>query len=412
MRTGTPTVLHALSRLRRDGWTGLGMQALRKGARAAIEKWGLSEPDFPLREEDITDPAGLEQNHRSSGKTGPLVIGWVCTPPGPGSGGHTTFFRMVKAMEDSGHRCILFLYDRNDDDVSRHESLVRRHWPMLRAEIRSATRGMDGVDALVASSWSSAHVLAARSPQNVHRFYFIQDYEPYFYPRGALYALAEDSYRFGLTTIALGGMIGAVLKTELGQLPVATVPFGCDTETYHLIQDGHPRTGVVFYAKKRVDRRGYLMGKMALEEFHTLMPDQEIHVYGDTVSGWNIPVTNHGNLPPRQLNVLYNRTIAGLTISFTNVSLVPGELLAAGNVPVLNESSFSAQVLSDPDAVWAPASPGRLALALAATVSEPDIEKRAQRIAQRSRQDWSSSQAAFTSVVESACAHRQEWELT
>jgi len=415
MNASQSTAAHILSRLRRDGWSSLGRQALRKGARASLERWSLAEPDFPLRDEDITDPAGLVHPHDAPLRMGPLTIGWVCTPPGPGSGGHTTFFRMVRALEDRGHHCILFLYDRNDDDVSRHEAVIRRHWPLLRAEIRSATQGMDGIDAVVASSWSTAHVIAARSHHSVHRFYFVQDYEPYFYPRGALYSLAEDSYRFGFTTIALGDMISKVMKSELGFGAAATIPFGCDTDIYHLIRNQHGRSvrsGVVFYAKKSVDRRGYLIAKMALEEFHSLRPDQEIHVYGDKTSGWNIPVTNHGNLSPQQLNELYNQTVAGLAISFTNISLVPGELLAAGNVPVLNDSLFSSQELTDPDVVWVPVSPHRLAGALAGVVSASDIHERAQRMAQRPRPDWSHSQAAFAGIVESRCTRHQRWELT
>ncbi|MCR1160102.1 glycosyltransferase family 1 protein [Paenarthrobacter sp. UW852] len=313
---------------------------------------------------------------------------------------------MVRALEQRGHPCILFLYDRNDDDVSRHEAVIRHHWPTMDAEIRSATQGMDGIDAVVASSWPTAHVIAARAHRSIHRFYFIQDFEPYFYPRGALYTLAENSYRFGFATIALGDMIGGVLKAELGLIPEATVPFGCDTDIYHLVQGQHGRhgrSGVVFYAKRSVDRRGYVIAKMALEEFHTLRPDQEIHVYGDKTSGWSIPVTNHGNLSPQQLNELYNQTVAGLAISFTNISLVPGELLAAGNVPVLNESPFSSEELQNPDVVWAPASPRRLAAALAGVVGATDLDERAQRIAQRPRTDWSQSQAAFADIVESHC---------
>ncbi|MFJ5956266.1 glycosyltransferase family 1 protein [Paenarthrobacter sp. NPDC092416] len=399
--------LHLIAtRVKKDGWSSVARQGTGKVLTTVLDRLHLSEPELPLRPEDIVDPGTAAPSWQVPGTSGNLRIGWVCTPPAPGSGGHTTFFRMVQGLEARGHQCTLFLHDRNDDDVTRHEATIRRHWPMIKASVRSATDGLEGVDAIVASSWPTAHIVAARSPRGVHPFYFIQDYEPYFYPRGAFYAMAEDSYRFGFTNVALGGMIAKVMQTELGLPPDAVVPFGCDTDVYRLL-DTPPtvrRSGVVYYAKRKVDRRGYLLAKLALEEFHHLHPEQEIHIYGDIITGWNIPVTNHGNMTPAQLNTLYNQTIAGLAISFTNISLVPGELLAAGNVPVLNNAPFASGLLDDPDAVWAPATPMGLATALAEVVSAPDVDERPSRIAGRPRLDWKVSQEVFADLLEATCA--------
>lgn len=401
--------IHALAK--REGWGVVSKKVLQKTAGKALENLAFGEPELPVRPEDIVDtyPPGFIGNPRP--RYGKLEVGWVCTPPGPGSGGHTTFFRMVQAVADRGHNCKVLLYDRNSDDVARHVPVIRKHWPHLTAQICSLADGFDGMDAIVASSWPTAYAAAARRRRDIHSFYFIQDYEPYFYPRGTLYALAENSYRLGFLNVALGEMIGAVMRAELGQEPAATVPFACDTETYRLLEgDGQqPRQGVVYYAKRDVDRRGYLLAKLALERFHSLHPEQNIHVYGDRINGWSIPVRNHGNLPPAELNLLYNQTIAGLAISFTNISLVPEELLAAGNVPVLNESAFSAQVLKDPDVVWSPATPHGMAGALAHAVEAADLGARASRIAGRARVDWQVSKNVFADMLESACASPSRW---
>ena len=389
-----------------EGLARTGRRALRRAARLLVDRWSLVDQEFPLLPEDVVYQPTVARDHQKPPVTGTLRIGWVCTPPGPGSGGHTTFFRMVQAMESRGHQCTLYLYDPGTDSVGHHRQTIARHWPGLRAEVRSVSEGLDSVDAVVASSWPTAHVIVQRAPERAHRFYFIQDYEPYFYPRGVLYSLAEHTYGFGLTNIALGGMIANVMKAELGFPPEAIVPFGCDTTVYRLL-DGppaRPRTGVVHYAKRGVDRRGYILAKLALERFHELAPDQEIHIYGDQVNGWSVPVTNHGSLPPQELNELYNRTIAGLAISFTNVSLVPGELLAAGNIPILNKEPFAYGLLTDQDAVWAPPSPEGLAQALADAVHAGNINERAARIAGRSRVGWSATQDAFAAVLESTCS--------
>ncbi|MET0713774.1 MAG: glycosyltransferase family 1 protein, partial [Mycetocola sp.] len=217
--------------LRRDGARALAQRL----ARYTYNKLDAASLDDPPHE-DVADSARLHlalPEHRPS-HGDPLTIGWVMTPPSPGSGGHTTLFRMVRAAEEAGHRCVLFLHDRYGGDVRSQEQVIRKWWPGLKAEVRDATNGISDVDACVASSWVSAHVLARRGGSPMRRLYFVQDYEPYFYPRGALYALAEDSYRFGFRCIALGDMVAELLRTEAG-VAADVVEFGCDTSVYRLL---------------------------------------------------------------------------------------------------------------------------------------------------------------------------------
>ena len=362
---------------------------------------------MPVRVEDLMESRNVSLTAPTWRAESALRIGWVCAPPGRGSGGHTTLFRMVEEAEARGHVCTLFLYDKNSDDVARHEPVIRRYWPQIRAEIRSATGRIEGIDALVASSWGTAHVVAKRAPSTVNCFYFIQDYEPYFYPRGALYALAEETYRFGFTNIALGEMVASRLLHELGIVADAIVPFGCDTSDYRLLPRdaaATPRAGIVYYAKRTVDRRGYLLAKLALEDFHRRHPEQEIHIFGDTVSGWPFPVTNHGSLSPTELNVLYNQTIASLALSFTNISLVAEELMAAGNVPVLNDHPFSRADLSAPHAIWAPATPSAIADGLSSAVTATDVDGRAQLLAETVRKDWCKPSTLVCQEIERVCS--------
>ncbi|WP_265981843.1 hypothetical protein [Arthrobacter sp. MI7-26] len=262
------------------------------------------------------------------------------------------------------------------------------------------------MNALVASSWGTAHVVANRAPSTMNCFYFIQDYEPYFYPRGALYALAEDTYRFGFVNVALGEMVASTLAHELGVVADITVPFGCDTTEYKLLPhntSSAARSGVVYYAKRNVDRRGYLLAKLGLEDFHRRHPEQEIHVFGDKALDWTIPVTNHGSLSPSKLNLLYNRTIASVALSFTNITLVAEELMAAGNVPIMNDHPFSRAVLSSPHAIWVPPSPAAIANGLSVAVNSRDIEGRARLMAEAKRTDWHNPASLVIQEIERHC---------
>jgi hypothetical protein len=154
---------------------------------------------------------------------------------------------MVQELERRGHACTLLLYNRHGAELAYHTAVIRQHWPWLRAAIRYVPHEVEGYDATVASSWETAHVLATRGTAAQHRFYFVQDFEPYFYPRGSLYALAEDTYRFGFRHIAVGHMVQHLIASETGAAS-AVAPFGCDTGVYRLENTGR-RTGVVFFSR-------------------------------------------------------------------------------------------------------------------------------------------------------------------
>ncbi len=390
-------VAKAFGIVRSDGPRGLAQRL----TRYAYGRLGAAALDQPLFDDDISDSTRLDlaiPEHRQP-RSQPLRIGWVMTPPQAGSGGHTTLFRMVEAVERAGHKCDLFLYDRYGGDARGHERVIRDWWPNVRAEIHDASAGISGVDACVASSWDSAHVLARRGTGPMRRLYFVQDFEPYFYPRGSMYSLAEDSYRFGFRTIALGEMVARLLRSEVGISPDVT-EFGCDTSVYRPLH-GRVRTGVVFYARPDVPRRGFWLARLALQQFHERHPEVDIHFYGAEVSGLTFPATQHGRLAPAELNELYNSSIAALAMSFTNISLVAEEMLAAGVIPVVNDSPHSRADLVNDHVAWANPTPLSLAAALSTVVTRPDREAAAWAASESVRQfGWTRAEAAAVRIIE------------
>jgi glycosyltransferase involved in cell wall biosynthesis len=350
--------------LRRSGVRGL----TQRVARVAYQRSGASELDGLLDLDRIADSRGLRLAvpQRRPQRGTPLTVGWICTPPRGGSGGHTTLFRMVEGMEAAGHTCVLYLHDAYAGERSRHERVIRDHWPALRAEVRSTADGLPPLDAYVASGWETAHVLASHSDVPTRRLYFIQDFEPLFYPAGSHYVLAEDSYRFGFRAITVGPMLADLLRDRFG-IDARVAEFGCDTSIYRLTNPA-PRSGVVFYARRDVARRGFLLGLVALREFHRRHPEHEIHVFGDPTVSLPFPATNHGILRPAQLSELYNRCAAGIAISFTNLSLVPDEMLACGVVPVVADDEYAKVSIDNPHVRWVSPTPLGLADALDAVV--------------------------------------------
>jgi hypothetical protein len=344
---------------------------LARGLRKVAGRIGPPPEQFPLFLDDVVapGPVAAPPPWRSLPPDAPMVVNWVSTPPGPGSGGHTTMLRMVQHLEERGHQCRLYLYDRYLGDARDHERVVRSGWPAVRARVLDARAGMAPADAVFASSWQTAHVVA-RSGAPGRRFYLVQDFEPSFYPVSSEQVLAEATYRFGFHGITAGGWLAAKLKAAYG-MQADWFEFGCDLDVYRLSNRAR-RNGVVFYAKPDVPRRAYTLGILALADFAARHPEVDIHLYGNRSPRLPFRAVDHGRLSPAGLDTLYNQCAAGLSLSLTNVSLVPWEMLASGCVPVVNDAEHNRLVLNNPDVRYAELSPRALADALCQAVEAPD----------------------------------------
>jgi glycosyltransferase involved in cell wall biosynthesis len=112
---------------------------------------------------------------------------------------------------------------------------------------------------------------------------------------------------------------------------------------------------------------------MALELFAKRHPEIRIHLYGDRIGKLPFPLVDHGVLRPDELNRIYNRCFAALSLSMTNVSLVPYEMLSAGCIPVVNDAEHNRIVLDNPFIRYAAPTPHALARALEEVVTTEDF---------------------------------------
>ena len=190
--------------------------------------------------------------------TGPLTVAVVCFAPSAGSGGHTTLFRMVTALERAGHTCILYLRNDHGWAIEQHRRTIRGWWPDVKAEIRDLAEGIEDADAIFATAWQTAYSVLA-SPARGTRFYFVQDYEPSFYPAGSEALLAEATFRFGFHPITAGAWLAERLRRDYG-CPADHFDFGCDLDEYSLAtgpQAEAARTGVCYYCRPSTPRRAH-----------------------------------------------------------------------------------------------------------------------------------------------------------
>ena len=332
---------------------------------------------------------------------GSLTINWVMAPPGPGSGGHTTLFRLINHLERQGHRCRIYLYDVYGGDAAYYGDTIRGYYPETSATFHDIDEGLGPAHAHVATCWASAYPVYNTTTPGLP-FYLVQDYEPWFYAASAEAALAENTYRMGFHAITAGRWLAEKLADDFG-MATDHFDFGCDTARYRLDNLG-PRSGVVFYARPTAMRRAFTLGIMALEIFAERNPDAVIHLYGEHIDGLPFSHVDHGLVTPDELNTIYNQCYAGLSLSMTNVSLVPHEMLASGCIPIVNEAHHNRVVLDNPVVRYAPASPHELARALQ-SVSETDDPAQLVSTASTSVQDasWEAAgqqvEAAFVRAV-------------
>lgn len=298
------------------------------------------------------------------------TINWVTIPAGPKSGGHTTMYRMIRYLEAHGFSNRIYFYNVYRADHRYYESIVRSFYD-FHGPVKSLDQPMENAHAVVATSWATAYPVF-NSAATGKRFYFVQDFEPYFHPVGALNLLAENTYRMGFHAITAGRWLSEKLKTEFG-MQADAFEFGCDTSCYQRLPDSK-RCGVVFYARPEAARRGFELGLMAIEKFAARCPDVEIHFYGKKMGKLPFAYFDHGLVSPGELNIIYNRCYAGLSLSLTNVSLVPHEMLAAGCIPVVNDAVHNRMVLGNPFVRYAPPYPHALAAELEALVRTNDFE--------------------------------------
>lgn len=339
-----------------------------------------------------------------------LRFNWILSPPGKGSGGHQNVFRFIKFLEEAGHHNRIYLYSNSQHGPVRDiRAEMGSSYPHLEAPMEWLDDDchMEPADGMFATSWETAYP-AFNSTLEGKRFYFVQDFEPYFYPVGTRSVLAETTYKFGFFGITAGSWLAEKLSTEYG-MRTHHYEFAADEELYRHTNSG-PRQEVLFYVRPFTERRGFEIGIMALDLFHAKHPEYRINLVGWDVSIHAIPFPyeNLKTLELTQLSDLYNRCAAGLVLSFTNMSLLPLELLGSGTIPVVNDAPNTRMVSDNPFIAYSAADPASLAATLSETVSRHDAIARADAAAKSVLAgSWTDAGREFVDVVERETRNRE-----
>jgi len=321
----------------------------------------------------LTSPALTSvQITMSPKKQGTPTFAWIIPPPGKGSGGHINIFRFIQSLEKAGYDCTIYIYNSGESTgIKQAQEIINESYPAVRARLISIDKdnSISEHTAFFATSWETAYVLQSFEFP-CKKFYFVQDFEPYFYPKGSFYALAENTYKMGFSAVTAGRWLSKKLEREYG-MTADYYDFGYDQDLYRLTNYNDERNEVLFYVRPYTERRGFEMGIIALRMFHEKHPDVTINLAGWDVSDYDLgfPYNNLKTLKPSELPELYNRCAAALVLSYTNMSLLPIELLACGTVPVINNDENNRIVDQDSYFAYCNNTPVEIAEVLSSTLT-------------------------------------------
>ena len=302
---------------------------------------------------------------------------WFVPPYGKGSGGHTTLFRYIGLLEERGWRSHICLSGPGHArTVAEAERQIRGWFPATKASVSLGVNALPSCRIALATGWQTAY--PARAFQStLHRAYFVQDFEPWFWPAGSVASLAEATYRFGFPAVTMGDWLATMLAQRY-RMATHPVGFSYDRDLFFPAakRPGDPErpSRVFFYARPVTPRRGFELGVMALHELKRRHPEVQIVAAGWSLKNFSLPFTveDHGVVEPGTLGEIIRTADVALVISHSNVSLLPLEVMGCGVPLVTNDDPWSSWLVSDEIAATAPSEPMALASALSRLIEHPE----------------------------------------
>ena len=213
----------------------------------------------------------------------------------------------------------------------------------------------DPSDAAIATLWSTAYPMLHFN-QTKRKFYFIQDYEPLFYPAGSISAQVEATYSFGYYGIANTPTIKEIYHDKYGGKAKYFLPC-VDTNVFHpAAENTHhlkEQMTIFFYGRPKHPRNGFELGAQAFRILKKRMGEKiRIIAAGDNWHPQEYDLTgiveNLGLLDYEDTAELYRGCDVGMIVMFTrHPSYLPFELMASGCLVVSNFNPATAWFLKD-----------------------------------------------------------------
>ena len=259
-------------------------------------------------------------------------IAWVIPHPGKGSGGHRTIIQNVNALIRAGYECDIYVEEDNVSTDKMVKDKINEYYEKCDAGVYVGIRMRKDYDIVFATGWQIVDFVR-RVPAK-QKGYFIQDFEPWFFPMGDQYIITESSYRYGFKPVTIGKWLAHKMLAEYDN-PVEYFDFGADLNVYKKLDNVKKENAICFVYQPEKSRRCDYIGLKALRIVKTLRPDIQIYLYGSNAPAtFEFECKNLNIIPITKCNELYNKCKVGICMSASNPSRIPFEMMAAG-LPVV-----------------------------------------------------------------------------
>ena len=264
--------------------------------------------------------------------SGKKKIAWVIPHPGKGSGGHRTIIQNVNALIREGYECDIYV---EEDGVSTSQTVkdkINNWYEPCSAGVYVGFDLKKEYDLMFATGWQTIDFV--RKLPAKKKAYFIQDYEPWFFPMGDQYIITENSYRYGFLPVTIGKWLAHKMMSEFGT-PAESFDFGADINIYKPLKNVKKENAICFVYQPEKPRRCDCIGLKALKLVKAMRPDTKIYLYGSSAEvNFDFECENLHIIPIDKCNELYNKCKVGICMSASNPSRIPFEMMAAG-LPVV-----------------------------------------------------------------------------
>ncbi len=265
-----------------------------------------------------------------------LRAAWYVPPCEKGGGGFRTILQNAQALSRRGFINDFYVVPSYGSgiDVSQMSRDCMQWFGMAPDRWFIAGSNEEARDISIATAWNTAawaDVLPCKAV-----FYFIQDYEPWFLPLNADRLEAEQSYRKGFAHIALGRWLATRVSTFTPDVPCPYIDFGV-SPIYVQCEQARDSHAICAIYQPEKDRRVAPLLIEALEIALKLNPSLHVYLYGSHEQApiASKQVTSLGIISPEECVELYNRCACGVSLSTSNPSRIPFEMMSCG-LPVVD----------------------------------------------------------------------------
>lgn len=303
-------------------------------------------------------------------------IAWCIPRPIKGGGGFRTITRNARELQRRGFACDFYLTPQSGVLVSDAQLLAEiQDWFGFSPNdvYTSASSLARNASLVVATAWDTVRYASMLDCKN--KAYFVQDFEPWFFPMSDNWILAEQTYHHGFHIITIGRWLAKKLS-EITGMPCRPTDFCADHDVYFRTNRPRERAVCAIYQPEKMRRAPGLLAD-SLRLLHEADPSIKVYLYGSSDTTTTIDgAENLGLLPIKECNDLYNRCSCGISMGLSNPSRIPFEMMTAG-LPVVDigrENNFydlpdSATLLAEPD-------PASLAAAVLKIVNDRQLAER------------------------------------